>query len=122
MIEFLVSFFLIVGGGFALIGSIGLARLPDLFMRLHGPTKATTLGVGGILVASMLHFSSRAAGFSLHELLVALFLLITAPVSAHLIARTMLHLGEDDGGSTEDRRRISAERDPGTKTGPDGRE
>ena len=92
MLDLLISFFLVVGGIFALIGSIGLARLPDLFMRLHGPTKATTLGVGGILIASMLHFSSRDNGLSLHELLVALFLLITAPVSAHLVARTMLHL------------------------------
>jgi multicomponent K+:H+ antiporter subunit G len=93
MLELLASLFLTAGGAFALIGSIGLARLPDLFMRLHGPTKATTLGVGGILVASMLHFSSIEAGLSLHELLVALFLMITAPVSAHLIARTMIHLG-----------------------------
>ena len=92
MLDGLISFFLVVGGLFALIGSIGLVRLPDLFMRLHGPTKATTLGVGGILVASMLSFSSRDNGLSLHELLVALFLLITAPVSAHLVARTMLHL------------------------------
>jgi multicomponent K+:H+ antiporter subunit G len=92
MFDLLISFFLVVGGLFALIGSIGLARLPDLFMRLHGPTKATTLGGGGILIASMLHFSSRDSGLSLHELLVALFLLITAPVSAHLIARTMIHL------------------------------
>lgn len=96
MLEMIISFFLIVGSVFALIGSIGLARLPDLFMRLHGPTKATTLGVGGILVASMLHFSSLETGLSLHELLVAVFLMITAPVSAHLIARTMIHL---NGGS-----------------------
>ena len=95
MLDLLISFFLVVGGLFALIGSIGLARLPDLFMRLHGPTKATTLGVGGILIASILHFSSGEKGLSLHELLVALFLLITAPVSAHLIARTMLHLRGD---------------------------
>ena len=97
MLDVLTSFFLVVGGLFALIGSIGLARLPDLFMRLHGPTKATTLGVGGILIASMLHFSSLEAGFSLHELLVAMFLLITAPVSAHLVARSMLHLRGGSG-------------------------
>ena len=97
MVELLASLFLVAGGAFALIGSIGLARLPDLFMRLHGPTKATTLGVGGILVASMLHFSSLEAGLSLHELLVAVFLMITAPVSAHLIARTMIHLTGDEG-------------------------
>lgn len=124
MLDMLISFFLVVGGFFALIGSIGLARLPDLFMRLHGPAKATTLGVGGILVASMFHFSSRDNGLSLHELLVALFLLITAPVSAHLIARTMLHLrgGTVDvineteekprqGGKGEQQERIVGKRD-----------
>jgi len=102
MLDFFISFFLIVGGGFALIGSIGLARLPDLFMRLHGPTKATTLGVGGILVASMLHFSSSGGGLSLHELLVAVFLFITAPVSAHLIARTMIHLRGGTGAVVDE--------------------
>ena len=108
MLDLLISFFLVVGGIFALIGSIGLARLPDLFMRLHGPTKATTLGVGGILIASMLHFSSRDNGLSLHELLVAVFLLITAPVSGHLVARTMLHLR---GGPGE----VLNEKEPGTR-------
>ncbi|MBB5347422.1 Na+/H+ antiporter subunit G [Desulfoprunum benzoelyticum] len=103
MLDLLTSFFLVVGGLFALIGSIGLARLPDLFMRLHGPTKATTLGVGGILIASMLHFSSLDSGLSLHELLVALFLLITAPVSAHLIARTMIHLRGGTGTVVDER-------------------
>lgn len=91
MIDIITSFFLLIGGIFVLIGSIGLVRLPDLFTRLHGPTKATTLGVGGILIASMLHFSSRGDGLSLHELLVTLFLFTTAPVSAYLLARTMLH-------------------------------
>ena len=98
--ELFISFFLLAGGAFALIGSIGLARLPDLFTRLHGPTKATTLGVGGILIASILHFSDR--GLSLHEILITLFLFVTAPVSAYLIARAALHLertdpGQDDG-------------------------
>jgi len=92
MLEFFTAFFLLIGGAFALIGSIGLIRLPDLFMRLHGPTKATTLGVGGILIASMLHFSNQGNGLSLHEVLVTLFLFTTAPVSAYLVARAMLHL------------------------------
>jgi multicomponent K+:H+ antiporter subunit G len=92
LIETLISFFVLAGGAFALIGSIGLARLPDLFTRLHGPTKATTLGVGGILIASVLHFSGRGEGLSLHELLITLFLFATAPVSAYLIACAALHL------------------------------
>ena len=72
-IEVLVSVFLIIGSLFALIGAIGLYRLPDFYTRLHGPTKATTLGVGGIVIASMLFFSSRNGGLSLHELLITLF-------------------------------------------------
>lgn len=91
MLELFTALFLLIGGAFALIGSIGLARLPDLFTRLHGPTKATTLGVGGILIASMLHYGGQGNGLSLHELLVTLFLFTTAPVSAYLVARTMLH-------------------------------
>lgn len=93
--ELLVSFLIISGAVFALLGSIGLARLPDFFSRLHAPTKATTLGVGSMLIASSLYFSIRGAGLSLHELLIALFLFITAPISAHLLAKAALHL---DGG------------------------
>lgn len=92
----LTSVLLLVGAGFALVGSVGLARLPGFFARLHGPTKATTLGVGGMLAASALHFSGRGAGVSLHELLVAAFLFLTAPASAHLIAKAARHLGVRD--------------------------
>ena len=81
---------LLLGSGFVLIGSIGLARLPDVFTRLHAPTKATTLGVGSILLGSIVYFSVRQ-GLSLHEILVTLFLFITAPVSAHLISRAARH-------------------------------
>ncbi len=91
LIEIVISFFLLVGASFALIGSIGLMRLPDFFTRLHGPTKSTTLGVGGMLVASIIYFSLRTEELSLHELLVALFLFMTAPVSAHLLAKAALH-------------------------------
>jgi multicomponent K+:H+ antiporter subunit G len=87
--DWLTAALLLLGAGFALLGSIGLARLPDIYTRLHGPTKATTLGIGGILLGSMLFFSLRQ-GLSLHELLVSLFLFLTAPVSAHLIARAAL--------------------------------
>lgn len=92
IIEGLVALFLLIGAGFAVIGSLGLARLPDFYMRLHGPTKATTLGVGGMIVGSVLHFSTRGDGLSLHELLITLFLFITAPVSAHMLAKAALHL------------------------------
>jgi multicomponent K+:H+ antiporter subunit G len=89
--EALISFFLVAGAAFALIGSWGLARLPDFYTRLHGPSKASTLGVGGMLVASMLYFAFRGAP-SMHELLISLFLFISTPVSAHLLVKAALHL------------------------------
>ena len=94
MIEILVSCFLLIGAAFVLIGSIALVRLPDFFTRLHGPTKATTLGSGGMLMASVIHFSTRGEGLSLHEILIIVFLFVTAPVSAHLLSKAALHLGQ----------------------------
>lgn len=91
-LEYLVSFCLLSGAFFALVGSIGLARLPDFYMRLHGPAKATTLGVGGVIIGSVIFFSTNGDGISLHELLIALFLFITAPISAHIVAKAALHL------------------------------
>ena len=90
-LEILVSLFLLLGSGFVLVGAIGLHRLWDFFTRLHGPTKATTLGVGCLLVGSSLFFSLTTDSLSLHEILVTLFLFITAPVSAHLLAKAALH-------------------------------
>jgi len=86
-IEYAVAFFLLVGSAFALIGSIGLYRFPDFFMRLHGPAKATTLGVGCVLIASMLYFSTQHEGLHIHELLITLFLMLSAPVSAYMLAK-----------------------------------
>ncbi|WP_295383830.1 Na+/H+ antiporter subunit G [uncultured Thiodictyon sp.] len=92
MIELLTSILILTGALFTFIGALGLVRLKDFYCRLHGPTKATTLGVGSLLLASSLWFSTRGTGLSLHELLVTLFLFITAPVSAHLLAKAALHL------------------------------
>ncbi len=90
-IEVVVSAFLIFGGVFVFIGSLGLAKLPDFYTRLHAPTKATTLGMGSLLVASSVMITYQQGYLSLHELLITLFLLITAPVTAHMIAKTALH-------------------------------
>ena len=91
-VEWVVSISIIIGAAFVLVGSIGLARLPDFYMRLHGPTKATTLGVGGTLLASLVYFSAQRGALSLQEVLITLFLFITAPVSAHLLAKAAMHL------------------------------
>lgn len=91
LVEILVSVFVVLGAVFALLGSIGLNKLPDIYTRLHAPTKVSTLGIGGIAIASMLYFSSHNSTISPHELLLTLFLFITAPVSAHLLAKAALH-------------------------------
>lgn len=91
IVEILISAFLVIAGIFGLVGSFGLIKLPDLMSRLHSPTKATTLGVGGVLIASMLHFYFLADGLSFHELMVTLFLFLTAPVTAQFIAKSFIH-------------------------------
>ena len=86
-LEILVAILLLLGSGFVLIGAIGLYRLPDFFTRLHGPTKATTLGLGGLVLASLIFFSVGGQTLSSHELLISLFLFISAPVSAYMLAK-----------------------------------
>lgn len=89
--EIIVSFFLIMGAFFMLVGGIGMVRLPDLFMRLHAPTKSSTLGLGGFLLAAIV-FSAFQGRFGFAEILITLFTFITAPVSANLMAQAALHL------------------------------
>lgn len=89
--ELVVSLLLVIGGIFIVVGSWGLAKLPSLMTRLHGPTKATTLGVGACLIASMIYFPIFGSTYSAHELLITLFLFLTAPVSANMIAKAHIH-------------------------------
>lgn len=93
--EAVIALLIVLGGGFVLIGSWGLARLPSLMTRLHGPTKATTLGVGSCLIASMIYFPLADGSWSAHELLITLFLFIAAPISANMIAKAHLHQQRD---------------------------
>jgi len=91
MIEWIISILLLIGGCFILVGSIGLVKMPDFFMRLHGPTKATTLGMAALLTAAMVFFSTTQAGLSLKEILISLFLLLTAPISGYMMIKSAIH-------------------------------
>lgn len=91
VIEFLVAGLIVLGSLFTLVGSFGLVKLPDLMTRLHAPTKATTLGVGGVLAASMVYFAGFEGVLSIHEVLISVFLFLTAPVTAQFIAKAYLH-------------------------------
>ncbi|MCE8044929.1 Na+/H+ antiporter subunit G [Halomonas daqingensis] len=90
--EGVIAFLLIAGGVFAFTGSLGMLQLKDFFMRLHGPTKGTTLGIGCVLIASMLYFTITQRELHVQELLITLFLFITAPVTGHMLAKTGLHM------------------------------
>ncbi|WP_405632531.1 Na+/H+ antiporter subunit G [Pseudoalteromonas sp. Ld20] len=89
--EWVVSILLLIGGAFILIGSIGLIKMPDFFMRLHGPTKATALGMAGVLIGAMVFFSNTQDGISVKELLITIFLLITAPISGYMLIKSAIH-------------------------------
>ena len=83
----LVSLFLVAGAALTLIGSVGLLRLPSFYQRIHAPTLGTTLGTGAILIASMLFFTTVESRPVLGEILIAVFVTITTPISFILLAK-----------------------------------
>ena len=89
-LELAVAFWLIVGAIFSLVGSIGLLKFNDSMTRLHAPTKVGTVGVGSLLMASMINSYAQGNG-SFHELLIMAFLFVTAPISALFIAKVSIH-------------------------------
>lgn len=94
ILEIAISVFLVIGGIFGLVGSFGLLKLNDAMSRLHAPTKATTVGMGGVLVASMLHAFLAEHHGSIHEIMIIIFLFITAPITANFIAKVHIHRHE----------------------------
>lgn len=102
MLETLIAALLLVSSFFTVVGSFGLVKLADFFRRMHAPTKATTLGVGSILIASMLYHPLTNGEFRPRELLITLFLFISAPVSAHMMSKAMLSLRPDTRPSCPD--------------------
>lgn len=107
LLEFVIAVFIVIGGVFLFVGSFGLTKLPDTMRRLHAPTKATTLGIGSLLIASLIYFVTVKQMVGIHELLITLFLFLTAPVSAVMIAKAHIFrhpdvqrtLSKDAGGS-----------------------
>ena len=87
----LVSFFLLAGGFLTLVGCIGLVRFKSFYERIHAPTVGSTFGVGGILLASIIYFSIMQSKPVLHEVLIAIFVIITTPVTLMLLSRAVIH-------------------------------
>ncbi len=103
--EWLVLIFLCLGLFFIAVGCIGLYRMPDVFCRMHATSKATTLGLVFILMASFIHLGFSAVG--LKAVLAIVFAFLTAPVGAHLISRAAYQRGVKlHEGSTIDALRV----------------
>jgi len=83
--------FLVSGSLIALIGTLALVRLPNFYQRMHGPTVTITFGAACILIASMLYFSSTQARSVFHELLIFIFIVLTAPVVSMLLMRAAVY-------------------------------
>jgi multicomponent K+:H+ antiporter subunit G len=92
LLKLLLSALLLFGTFFILVGALGLVKLRDFFRRLHAPTKASTLGVGCILAVSVCYHLVLGEDPQPRELLITVFLFITAPVSAHMMAKAALSL------------------------------
>ena len=85
MNEIIGMVFIIVGLGFDFFGCLGLIRLPDVYNRLQASTKCVTLGTCGILLGLLLFKGFTAAGIK--AILCIIFIILTAPVSAHALSR-----------------------------------
>jgi multicomponent Na+:H+ antiporter subunit G len=91
MTEVISAALLLIGSLFLLLAAVGMIRMPDLLMRIQVATKASTLGVGCMLLALAVHFHDF--GITIRVLLVINFFLMTAPVAAHMIGRAAYFVG-----------------------------
>lgn len=99
-----VAVLLVLGASIVLIGALGLLRLPTFYQRIHGPAITITLGAGCLLLASMLYFTVSQSRLVIHEIIIAVFLLMTAPVVSMMIMRAAvyrdLRARKHDAGAT----------------------
>lgn len=91
MTDAIASALVLAGGFFAVLGGLGLARLPDVLMRMHASTKIGTLACGMIVAAAAVHFGE--ASITVRAVAIVVFLLLTAPVAAHMIGRATVTTG-----------------------------
>ncbi|CAM4048484.1 monovalent cation/H(+) antiporter subunit G [Vreelandella rituensis] len=91
MIEFVKGTFIIAGALLMLLASLGILRLPDLLTRMHATTKAAALGVILIMLAVAMHYAE--VGVSARAFAIIVFILMTAPVAAHVIGRAGYFVG-----------------------------
>lgn len=88
VIEVIVAVLILIGTFFSFLSAIGLIRLPDVYTRSHAASKSTTLGVLCTLFGTFLYFLFSDSYISIRLILGIFFVFLTAPVSAHMIARS----------------------------------
>ncbi|MCR9068264.1 MAG: monovalent cation/H(+) antiporter subunit G [Rhodobacteraceae bacterium] len=91
MAEIIMAILVLLGGFFCFVAGLGVLRLPDVLIRMHASTKAGTLGSGLILSAVAVYFADTAT--ITRAVVAILFLLVTAPVAAHMIGRAAFKVG-----------------------------
>jgi multicomponent Na+:H+ antiporter subunit G len=91
MTEIIIGTLATLGAIFVLLAAVGLVRMPDLYLRISVTTKAATLGIGLILAAAGVYFSEVSV--TSRVLAIIFFLLLTAPIGAHLIGRSSYFTG-----------------------------
>jgi len=91
MTDVLALIFVLTGSAMTVFAGIGIWRLPDVFIRMHAATKVGTLGSGLIMAGVAVHFEDP--GVVVRCVLIVFFLLLTAPIGAHMIGRAALRIG-----------------------------
>lgn len=128
--EAIAAFLIVLGAFFMFVGSLGLAVLPDMMRRLHAPTKSSTLGLGALLAGSVVYAIGVRGVFSIHEVLITMFIFITAPVTGMMIAKAYIltnrgvradltPTGSTTGWATIDPGKPTPDRLPPSVTNPD---
>lgn len=93
----LTALLILIGAGLALTGSVGLLRFRTFYQRVHAPTLGSTLGIGSVLIASMIFFSVLQTRLALHEVLIAGFMVVTTPITLTMLARAALYRDRHEG-------------------------
>ncbi len=112
----LTALLVVLGAGLAAIGSLGLLRLGSFYERIHAPTLGATLGIGLVLIASMLCFSVLERRLVVHELLIASLMFVTTPIAFILLARAALYRDRSEGCGDVPPRMTSPERNGGAES------
>lgn len=90
-----VAFLLVAGSALALTGATGLLRLPDFHSRMHAPTLCNSMGLGCVLTASLLAAGAHGERLALQEILIAVLVVTTSPISTILLMQASLYRSRD---------------------------